>query len=534
MPRASLAGLYPFASLSAVIALQFLLAGCGPTVGLMYGPLFDSHWIPPTGEGIVVEESEREEYEKIHENRFLNVTEAPLSTFAVDVDTASYSNVRRFLTQDRLPPADAVRIEEMINYFDYSDPAPTGDAPFGLTAEVAECPWKPEHRLVRFAVRGRDIEVATRPASNLVFLIDVSGSMAGADKLPLVKNCLQNLVEELDERDHIAIVTYAGKSGVALRSTSADQKETILAAIESLSTGGNTHGSAGIETAYSIAVENFIEEGVNRVVLCTDGDFNVGITDRDELIDFIQEQANSDVFLSVLGFGTGNLNDSTMEALADKGNGNYAYIDKLSEGRKVLIEQLTGTLITIASDVKVQIEFNPAHVAGYRLIGYENRVMAAEDFDDDEKDAGEIGAGHTVTALYQLVPAGQSVPNTSSTELRYQTSGELTASAFTDELCMFHLRYKEPGADSSQEIVSPVRDLQVEFSKASENLRFSASVAAFGMLLRGSQHVGDADYSDVMDWAEGSIGEDRMGYRQEFLELVEAASELGESQLATR
>ncbi len=474
----------------------------------------------------------REQYETIIENRFQSVTNAPLSTFSIDVDTASYSNVRRFLTHHQMPPADAVRIEELINYFDYHDPVPTDDQPFSLTAEVAGCPWQRDHLLVRLGIRGQEVE--SRPPSNLVFLVDVSGSMADQNKLPLAKRCLQALVERLDERDRIAIVTYAGGTEVALPSTSATDRQTILSAIEHLGAAGATDGSAGIQLAYTEAVDHFVEGGTNRVVLCTDGDFNVGITDRGDLVEFIREQARSGVFLSVLGFGTGNIDDATMESLADEGNGNYAYIDSFAEARKVLIEQLTGTLVTIASDVKIQIEFNPTYVAGYRLIGYENRMLADEDFDDDAKDAGEIGAGHTVTALYELIPQGVNMPEVAQMELRYQTTGELTESAFADELFMFHLRYKEPGGEVSREITSPVRNLQVAFEGASDDLRFAASVAAFGMLLRGSEYSGDATYADVVQWAQGSMGDDRFGYRSQFVGLVHAAAELSDDQLATR
>jgi Ca-activated chloride channel family protein len=474
-----------------------------------------------------IQEFNTEAYDTIIENEFLLAQSNPLSTFSIDVDTASYSNVRRFLTHGQLPPPGAVRIEELVNYFSYDYPCPEGDIPFAVNAEIASCPWAPEHRLIRFGLKGRLIEQDSRPVSNLVFLIDVSGSMADQNKLPLVKDALRLLLEQLGENDRVAIVVYAGSSGLVLPSTTADQKPTIRAALENLYAGGSTNGGEGIELAYRIAVENYINGGVNRVVLCTDGDFNVGITDQSSLERLIEDKAASGVALSVLGFGMGNYKDATVEQLADKGNGNYAYIDTLSEARKVLVEQMSGTLVTIARDVKIQVDFNPEQVAAYRLIGYENRMLKAEDFDNDAKDAGEIGAGHTVTALYEIVPVGMDVPVSSDApQSKYQQPAALSDSAMTDELLTLHLRYKQPDGVTSSELEFPIRDSHAEFGQASDDFQFAAAVAAFGMLLRDSEFKGNATYAAVAEWAQPAIGADPFGYRAEFLQLVSHAGGL--------
>jgi len=469
-----------------------------------------------------------EAYQRIYENPFLRVTDNPLSTFSIDVDTAAYANTRRFLNEGRLPPPDAVRIEELINYFDYGYESPMGEHPFTAHVEVAGCPWNLDHRLVRIGLKGKESPQESRPPSNLVFLLDVSGSMNEPNKLPLVKQSMRKLVEHLTGSDRVAVVVYAGASGLVLPSTSCDDKQTILDALERLQAGGSTHGSAGIQLAYDTAAQNFIEGGVNRVILCTDGDFNVGITDQGQLIRLIEEKAKSGVFLSVLGFGTGNLKDSTMEQLADKGNGNYAYIDGLREGEKVLVEQMGGTLVTIAKDVKIQIEFNPAQVAAYRLIGYENRMLRKEDFNDDTKDAGEIGAGHTVTALYELIPSDRptdvGIPDVDP--LKYQQRGGLRKAAGSLEMLTLKLRYKEPDGDTSKLIEQPVTDSFAEYSQASEDFKFAASVAAFGMILRGSAHKGNATLEMVLELAAEGKGTDAKGYRAEFLELVAKAAEL--------
>ena len=476
------------------------------------------------------EEFDTETYDSIEENRFRAAKDNPLSTFSVDVDTASYSNVRRFLQGDELPPSGAVRIEELINYFPYHYPEPKAEDPFSVNVELSRAPWNAKHELVRIGLRGRSVPGAERPASNLVFLIDVSGSMQDANKLPLLQRSLRALVESLSAKDRVAIVVYAGSSGLALPSTSGEEKDRILKALDELEAGGSTNGAEGIQLAYQTARENFLKEGNNRVILCTDGDFNVGVTSQSELMSLIEKERASGVFLSVLGFGIGNLKDSTMEKLADKGNGNYAYIDSLSEGRKVLVEQSGATLFTIAKDVKVQVEFNPARVAGYRLIGYENRLLAKEDFNDDKKDAGEIGAGHTVTALYEIVPAGEPLPDQASVDpLKYQVPAtERTASP--DELLTVKLRYKTPDGDKSRLIEAPVRaGAEKGFEQASEDFQFATAVAAFGLKLRGSPSSGNISWQDIQKIARRSLGEDPGTYRAEFLTLVEKARQLDES-----
>ena len=479
-----------------------------------------------------------ERYDGVADRGFREVTAHPLSTFSIDVDTASYSNVRRFLTQNMLPPADAVRVEEMINYFPYGYTPPTADAkaPFAAHIEVGPCPWQPRNRLVRIGLKGREINAEQRPPSNLVFLIDVSGSMEPENKLPLVKRGLRMLVERLTENDRVAIVVYAGSTGTALPSTTGDQKATILGAIDGLGAGGSTNGAGGIEAAYQVAVRHFIPKGVNRVILCTDGDFNVGITDPAALVRLIEQKAKTGVFLSILGFGMGNLKDATMEKLADKGNGNYAHVDTLAEARKVLVEQMSGTLVTIAKDVKVQVEFNPAVVSSYRLVGYENRLLAKEDFNDDTKDAGEIGAGHTVTALYEVVPVVPSTPapggRPAVDPLKYQKPppppATVPADGASGELLTVKLRYKAPEGQSSWMLQFPVTDTGAGAEAASDDYRFAAAVAAFGMLLRDSPHKGSATFDDVLDLAQGAIGRDEGGYRVQFLDLVRKARELKE------
>jgi Ca-activated chloride channel homolog len=468
-----------------------------------------------------------EEYDRIVENEFLRAAQNPLSTFSIDVDTASYSNIRRFLlAQNMLPPPDAVRLEEMINYFPYSDPPPSaGDEhPFAVNVEIARCPWNAEHRLARISLKGRDIDLEKRPKSNLVFLVDVSGSMDEPTKLPLLKRAMRLLVDELGENDRVAIVVYASAEGLALPSTSCDRKELIVSALESLTPGGSTAGAAGIELAYKLATDHFIEGGLNRVILCTDGDFNVGISDDGQLTRLIEQKAKSGVFLSVLGFGQGNYKDSKMEKLADQGNGNYAYIDTLNEARKVLVEQMGGTLVTIAKDVKIQVDFNPAKVGAYRLIGYENRLLRSEDFENDTKDAGEIGAGHTVTALYELVPPGKEGEFAAPPESKYVSSTQQTSAS--DESLTVKLRYKLPDAESSVPFDLPVVDAGKDYPEASDDFRFASAVAAFGMLLRDSKFKGSATMAGALELAEASLGSDPGGYRAEFLELVKLADRI--------
>ncbi|MCP4641665.1 MAG: VWA domain-containing protein [bacterium] len=476
-----------------------------------------------------------ESYETIVENPFKHVQDEPLSTFSIDVDTASYSNVRRFLNQGQLPPKSAVRIEELVNYFDYDyTPPEDRETPFAAHVEVASCPWTPDHQLARVALKGWEMAKHERPATNLVFLVDVSGSMQPENKLPLLVQGMKALTRQLDERDRVAIAVYAGNSGLVLESTPGHERRTILSALTRLRAGGSTNGGEGIQLAYNVARENFIKKGVNRVILATDGDFNVGITDQGSLTDLIEREAKSGVFLTVLGFGMGNLKDSTLEQLADKGNGNYAYIDTFNEARKVLVKDLMGTLVTIAKDVKIQVEFNPANVAAYRLIGYENRMLAKEDFNDDTKDAGEIGAGHTVTALYELVPVGVALPRPGVDALRYgdqtpEPEAQEPPAHRSDELLLLKLRYKQPDGDTSSLIEAPVKKSEARaFDAASQDFKFASAVASFGMVLRDSKHRGLANYQSVLDWAEDGIGKDPHGYRTEFFNLVKNARSLAQ------
>lgn len=472
-----------------------------------------------------------EAYESPTDNPFLGAQQNPLSTFSIDVDTASYANTRRFLTQGQLPPPAAVRLEELLNYFSYDYPQPNGDVPFSVNMEVATCPWNGAHHLLRVGLRGKEIKRTERPVSNLVFLLDVSGSMHEPNKLPLVKTGMQMLVDNLSENDRVAIVVYAGASGLVLDSTTADKKQTILTAIENLQAGGSTNGGAGIELAYRLAAQHFIKGGTNRVILCTDGDFNVGTTSRDDLVRLVTEKAKTGVFLSVLGFGMGNLKDAMLEQIADRGNGNYAYIDSLLEAKKVLVDQLSGTLVTIAKDVKIQIEFNPIHIASYRLLGYENRLLAAKDFHDDTKDAGEVGAGHTVTALYELVPAG-AANDPRVDPLKYQPNPAAPApasapGAVAHEMLTLKLRYKQPDADTSRLLDIPLANRVVKFGQASADFKWATAVASFGMILRHSPHRGESTLPAVLEMAEAAKGEDASGYRAEFIQLVRQAQSLG-------
>jgi Ca-activated chloride channel family protein len=472
-----------------------------------------------------------EEYGRFVENEFLAVADNPLSTFSVDVDRAAYSNVRRFLNDGQLPPRDAVRIEEMVNYFTYDYPDPSGAHPFSVTTEVASCPWNERHRLLLVGLQGRRMKTADLPANNLVFLIDVSGSMMEPTKLPLVQQGLELLVNQLRPQDRVAIVVYAGNAGLVLPSTPGSNKGAILSAIQSLEAGGSTAGGAGIKLAYQVAKQNFLEGGNNRVILATDGDFNVGASSDGELEQLIESKRRDRIFLTVLGFGSGNIKDSKMELLADKGNGNYAYVDTLAEARKVLVEEMGATLFTIAKDVKLQIEFNPAKVASYRLIGYENRILRKEDFNNDAKDAGDIGAGHSVTALYELVPPGADAVTSSVDPLKYQTTKVTTASP---EMLTLKLRYKEPESESSQLLTYTVHDSSADVTAASNNLRFASAVAEFGMLLRDSKNKGDATYHEARQLAQKSLGRDFEGYRRDFLAMIDQAERLGGTAVAAK
>jgi Ca-activated chloride channel homolog len=508
-----------------------------------------------------------ESYAFVPENDFFRVRSSPLSTFSINVDTASYANVRRFLEQGMRPPRDAVRVEEMVNYFNYryTPPAKEAGEPFAASMEIAAAPWNPAHRLVRIGLKGREVATSERPAANLVFLLDVSGSMSDQNKLPLVKESLRLLVEKLRADDRVAIVTYAGASGLALPSTPVAKKTTILSALDELRPEGSTNGAMGIQLAYDIAKANFIAGGANRVILCTDGDFNVGVTSDGDLTRLIEEKAKSGVFLTVLGFGMGNLKDATLERLADKGNGNYGYIDSRAEAQKLLVEQAGGTLVTIAKDVKLQVEFNPAVAQAYRLIGYENRVLKKEDFKDDKVDAGEIGAGHTVTALYEIVPVGTPAPEMAPEvdALKYQSTAKTETSVAStaqettngaavaattpkptdavvtengleplkprlnpEELLTLKIRFKEPTVEISRAMEIPVIDVDAAFDAASKDFKFAAAVASLGMILRESAHLGKADYDRVISWAEAGKGEDTDGRRGEFIELAKKARAL--------
>jgi Ca-activated chloride channel homolog len=482
-----------------------------------------------------------EQYAPIVENAFIQVQGIDaLSTFSIDVDTASYANVRRFLTQGQLPPPNAVRIEELVNYFSYDYPQPKAGEPFSVNMEVAECPWQQKHLLLRVGLKGREIHHNERPVSNLVFLLDVSGSMADENKLPLLKQVLSMMVRELREDDRVSIVTYAGEAGLRLPPTTGNEQAKILAAIDSLSSGGSTNGSAGIELAYEQAQAYFRKEGTNRVILATDGDLNVGITDDESLVQLIKQKASGGTFLTVLGFGEGNLKDAKMERLADNGNGLYAYIDSVREGRKVLVEQMSGSLVTIAKDVKIQIEFNPQEVQAYRLLGYENRMLTAPEFADDRRDAGEIGAGHSVTALYELVPAAigpEGNPPQEQPSLRYQTGkgipagvkaqeGKLSEAASSGELLTLKLRYKEPDGMASKLSEHPLANRGGKFNAATKDFQFAAAVVSFGMQLRNSKYRGEGNLAATAEIAAGAIGEDKGGYRAEFLDLVRKAQKV--------
>ncbi len=474
-----------------------------------------------------------EQYAPVVENPFQSPMTEPESTVSADVDTASYANMRRFLENNQPPPPGAVRVEEMVNYFTYDYSQPKDDTPFSVDMETASCPWNEAHRLVRIGLKAKEIDAAERGPSNLVFLIDVSGSMRDANKLPLVKDALAMLVDQLTEDDRVSIVTYAGDAGLALEPTEGTKRKKILERIEALKSGGSTHGSAGIQMAYDQAMANFVPDGSNRVILCTDGDLNVGITDDNELVKLIQEKASSGVFLTVVGFGTGNLKDAKLEQLADKGNGKYAYVDGLREAKKVFVEQASGSLVTVAKDVKLQIEFNPAKVQSYRLIGYENRLLATQDFNDDMKDAGEIGAGHSVTFFYEVVPTSLPVGqiaalNRAQPNLRYQRimSNALTEVAESGELLALKLRYKLPDEQQSRLLEFPVLDSGKRFGEASSEFRFAASVAAFGMLLRGSQYNQGLTFSAVEEFAAGAADNDPQGRRGEFVNLVRQARTL--------
>lgn len=459
-----------------------------------------------------------ESYTPVTDMGYINSSNDPLSTFSIDVDTASYSNIRRFVKGGHLPPLGAVRIEEMINYFSYCYPQPK-NTPFSVSTEVGPSPWNPDYKLVQIGLKAREIEKKNLPPSNLVFLIDVSGSMRSPNKLPLLKKSMKMLVDQLEDRDRVSIVVYAGSDRIVLEPTSGRKKEEVLHAIETLSSGGSTHGSRGIITAYQLAEKTFMPGGNNRIILASDGDFNVGITTRGELIRLIEEKRKSGIYLTVLGFGMGNYHDDTMEILADKSNGNYGYIDTLLEAKKLMVKEMIGTMFTLAKDVKIQVEFNPLLVGAYRLVGYENRALADEDFHDDKKDAGEIGVGHTVTALYEIIPA-ENVDIQYVDNLKYQKVVK-TNPKYAKELLTVKLRYKPLSSDSSLSFEKSVMDRNQELASTSEDFRFAAAVAAFGMELRGSEYLHGFTYPQILALAKGAKGEDSEGYRAEFIRLVE-------------
>lgn len=468
----------------------------------------------------------REEYSHNAENRFKSPVKDPLSTFSIDVDAASYSNIRRFINQGEMPPKDAVRIEEMINYFNYNYPKPTGNDPVRITTEVGICPWNKTHRLVQIGLKAREIESQNLPASNFVFLIDVSGSMFGPTRLELVKSSLRLLVNNLREKDRVAIVTYCGDARVALPSTPGNERQKIKDALETLTAGGSTAGGAGIKEAYRIAQKNFIAQGNNRIILCTDGDFNVGASSETELENLIESKRKSGIFLTVLGYGMGNYKDNKMQILAQKGNGNHAYIDNIQEANKVLVNEFGSTMYAVAKDVKLQVEFNPAKVQSYRLVGYETRILNNEDFNDDTKDAGEMGAGHTVTALYEIIPTGISgnIPG-SIDPLKYQTETNInTQTSNSSELLTVKLRYKTPEEEKSKKIEKSVTDMGKD--NVSPDFRFASAVAMFAQLLKDSDFKGEATYDKVIETANKGLSFDPEGYRAEFVRLVQSAKGL--------
>ena len=467
-----------------------------------------------------------EEYDRIQENGFKSVADTPLSTFSIDVDPASYSNMRRFINRGELPPADAIRTEELVNYFSYDYPKPTGNDPVKITVEAGTCTWNTAHRLVRIGLKAKEIPTEQLPASNLVFLIDVSGSMWGANRLDLVKSSLKLLVNNLRNKDKVAIVTYAGSAGVKLEATSGGDKQKIREAIDELTAGGSTAGGAGIHLAYQIAKKNFISDGNNRIILCSDGDFNIGVSSAEGLEQLIEKERKSGVHLTVLGYGMGNYKDKKIQVLAEKGNGNHAYIDNLQEANRVLVGEFGATLHTVAKDVKLQVEFNPSQVQAYRLIGYESRLLKDEDFNNDAKDAGDMGAGHTVTAFYEVIPAGVKNEYVGKVDdLKYQKKEKMTLKPTgSDELLTVKLRYKAPDKDVSRKMELPFVDNKGD--SVSSDFRFASAVAMFGQLLRDSDFKGTADYDKVIKLAKQGLNNDERGYRREFIRLVEAAKGL--------
>lgn len=470
-----------------------------------------------------------ESYDTIDENPFQETMKNPVSTFALDVDTASYSNVRRFFNQNQFPPKDAIRTEELVNYFSYHYPQPTGKEPIALVTEVSECPWNPLHKLVHIGLQGKSIDTSELPPSNLVFLLDVSGSMVDENKLPLLKRSLRLMFQQLREKDTVSMVVYAGAAGLVLPPTSGADKDKLFTALDKLEAGGSTAGGAGIQLAYEIAQKNFRKGGNNRVILATDGDFNIGPANDGEMVRLIEEKRKTGIFLTVLGFGMGNYKDSKMEKLANRGNGNYAYIDNLMEAKKVLVTEFGGTLLTIAKDVKIQVEFNPMKVAEYRLIGYENRLMNHADFDNDKKDAGEMGSGHTMTALYEITETAAADTMKKSPPFKYQTTMISRAARHSQELLTLKLRYKRPHEETSNVMIMPVLDRPIPLAQTTDDFRFAAAVAGFGLLLRDSEYKGTLSFDQIKLLAQNATGQDDHGYGQEFLRLVDEAKVLKKS-----
>ena len=467
-----------------------------------------------------------EEYNHIVENEFLSSLEKPLSTFSIDVDNASYSNARRYLNNNQMPPKDAVRIEEFVNYFNYDYPQPKSVDPFSINTEISDCPWNQDHKLVHIGLQGKVLSKAEMPASNLVFLLDVSGSMGDYNKLPLLKKAFQLLTQQLREDDRVSIVVYAGASGLVLPPTAENNKHTIMEALERLNAGGSTAGTAGIQLAYQTAESTFIKNGNNRIILATDGDFNVGTSSTSELLRLIEEKRKSGVSLSILGFGMGNYKDGRMEQLADNGNGNYAYIDNFEEAKKVFVQEMGGTLHTIAKDVKLQIEFNPAHVKEYRLVGYENRKLKNEDFNNDKKDAGDLGAGHTVTAIYEIIPTGAETTSSNKVDaLKYQDRSVKRWAKVDPDWMTIKLRYKKPNEDVSKLLEVTAKDNGISLQATSNNFRYSSAVASFAMTLRDSKFKGNATYDNISEMAQGALGKNEYGYRKEFLDLIQKAKQ---------
>ena len=517
------------------VVMSILISACtSPDVQVYPAPLGRAHYLQCSPSPLCMQTTQpsrseiilsakpfsTEEYDRIYENPFLEVTKNPLSTFSIDVDTASYANCRRFLRDHKLPPKDAVRIEEFINYFEYNYPAPTGRDPLSITCELSSCPWNKQHELLLVALQGKTLDLGELPPNNLVFLLDVSGSMNSPDKLPLLKAAMRLLVDQLRPEDRVAITVYAGAAGLVLDSTPGADKKKIQEAIASLDAGGSTAGGAGIKLAYKIAKKNFMPKGNNRIILATDGDFNVGVSSNADLTRLVESKRDDGIFLTVLGFGTGNYKDSKMEKLADNGNGNYSYIDSILEAKKALVNEFGGTLVTIAKDVKLQLEFNPSSVKAYRLIGYENRMLRAKDFNDDKKDAGDLGAGHRVTALYEIIRAGSDEEVGHVDKLKYQKAKVI----HSKDLLTLKLRYKIPTETTSKKLERIVKSEDIRSSSPSENFTFASAVAEFGLLLRDSKYKGSASYQAALDRARSAKGNDKNGYRAELIQLIEKAS----------